>query len=212
MTRMNAIRQAARRRLPELCSTATLAPILALVVVAGTGLGVADEPRGLGDRVIAYCKEHKGKRVGNGSCTEFVGAALQAAGAKLRGPDDPIQQEAASDFNWGERFFVVERDRGDFRVTGRIADVRAGDIIQFTNTTLTGALDEVATYTMKARHHTAIISGVEEDGNVLKIYHQGANGRKRVSLTSLRLRDLQKGRFDIFHPIEQTESGRPKLK
>jgi hypothetical protein len=40
---------------------------------------------------------------------------------------------------------------------------------------------------------------------VLRIYEQGANGRKRVSLTSLRLVDLQSGRFTIFHPLPHAE-------
>jgi hypothetical protein len=64
---------------------------------------------------------------------------------------------------------------------------------------------------MTARHHTAIVSEVAEGGTVLKIYHQGANGRKKVSATSLRLNDLQSGRFGIFHPIARTP-GQPQQK
>jgi hypothetical protein len=188
--------------------------VLAAAIVVGTCLlGVAGEPSGLGDRVVDYCKQHRGKRVGNGACTVLVAAALQSAGAKLRGPDEPTRGDRgpASDFNWGELVFVLERNDAEFRTTGQIKDVRPGDIIQFTNTTLTGTVDDYTSYTMTARHHTAIVSGVQEDGTVLKIYHQGANGRKRVSATSLRLVDLQRGRFSIYHPIARTPSQRPPL-
>jgi hypothetical protein len=128
------------------------------------------------------------------------------------GPDGPngTDQVQARDFNWGELFYVLERDGTRSKVTGQINDVRPGDIIQFTNTTLAGALDGYASYTMKAKNHSAIVARVEEDATVLKIYHQGANGRKRVSLTSLRLGDLQRGRFSIYHPIPHNVNQPPK--
>ncbi len=198
------------------CRTAILVLTVTLAVLLTCGRVFADDPTGLeartqlGDRVVEYCKQHKGKRVGNGSCTIFAAAALQAAGAQLRGPDDPSSSEPvrASDFNWGELVFVLERVGTEFKTKGEIKSVRAGDIIQFTNTTLTGSLDEYSTYTMSARHHTAIVADVLENWTVLKIYHQGANGRKKVSTTNLRLVDLQKGRFTIFHPIANTQDQR----
>jgi hypothetical protein len=196
-----------RCRAAILVLAGTLAPVLTC------GRALADEPTGLGTRVVDYCKQHKGKRVGNGSCTIFAAAALQAAGAKLRGPDDPssAQPVRASDFNWGELVFVLERVGTEFKTKGEIKDLRPGDIIQFTNTTLTGSLDDYSTYTMTARHHTAIVADVQENGTVLKIYHQGANGRKKVSATNLRLVDLQKGRFTIFHPVPKTDAAKPPI-
>jgi hypothetical protein len=184
--------------------------ILAAAFVGACGLGVAGEPPGLGDRVVDYCKQHRGKRVGNGACTILVIAALQSAGANLRGPEDPngANRGRDVDFNWGELVFVVERDGAEFKTTGEIKDIRPGDIIQFTNTTLIGAVDDYTSYTMTARHHTAVVAGIQEDGTVLKIYHQGANGRKVVSSTSLRLVDLQRGRFTIYHPIARTPGQR----
>jgi hypothetical protein len=191
-----------RCRAAILVLVGTVAPLLTC------GRALADEPAGLeahtglGDRVVDYCKQHKGKHVGNGSCTIFAAAALQAAGAQLRGQDDPSSGEPvrASDFNWGELVFVLERVGTQFKTKGEIKDVRPGDIIQFTNTTLTGSLDDYSTYTMSARHHTAIVADVQENGTVLKIYHQGANGRKKVSATNLRLVDLQKGAVHNFPP------------
>src|SRR5580704_19615600 len=184
--------------------------LTAAFVVGASGLGVAGEPQGLGERVVDYCKQHRGKRVGNGACSILAIAALQSAGASLHGPDDPNGGNRGRDggFNWGELVFVLERDGAEFKTTGEVKDVRPGDIIQFTNTTLTGTVDDYTSYTMSARHHTAIVAGIQEDGTVLKIYHQGANGRKVVSSASLRLVDLQRGRFTIYHPIARTPSQR----
>jgi hypothetical protein len=87
--------------------------LVAAVVVASTcALSVAAaETPGLGQRVVAYCKQHKGKCVGNGASIVLAVAALQSAGAKPRGPDDPSRREPRSvgDFNRGERIFVLER-------------------------------------------------------------------------------------------------------
>jgi hypothetical protein len=184
---------------------------LAIVLLAACSIAVcrADDPPALGDRILEYCNHHRGKRVGNGSCTMFVGAALQSAGARLYGPDavkNGSHQGRSDDFNWGELVFVLERVGTEFKTKGDVKDVRPGDIIQFTRTTLTGPLDDSSTYTMTARHHTAIVAGVLEHGTVLNIYHQGANGRKVVSSDQLRLLDLQRGRFTIFHPIAKTAS------
>jgi hypothetical protein len=183
----------------------------ASILLAACRLAVcrADDPPSLGNRVLEYCKQHQGKRVGNASCTVFVAAALQSAGARLHGPDavkNGSQQGPSDDFNWGELVFVLERVGTEFKTKGDIRNVRPGDIIQFTRTTLSGPLDDSSTYTMTARHHTAIVAGVLEHGTVLNIYHQGANGRKVVSTDQLRLLDLQRGRFTIFHPIAKTAS------
>jgi len=189
-----------------------LAATIVVVCVVGTCvLGVAGEPPGMGDRVVAFCKQHKGKRVGNGECTSLAAAALRAAGAKMHGWGDSKGGEPRrgdngreTDFNWGELIYVLERDGTKFKATGQIKDVRPGDIIQFSNVELEGAIDDYSSYTLRARHHTAIVSAVQDDGMAIKLYHQNSNGVKRVTATSLRLSDLQQGRFSIYHPIPRT--------
>ncbi len=195
---------ATRRTVGSLFFLAVVLPVACRFAVCR-----ADDPPPLADRILEYCKRHQGKRVGNGSCTMFVGAALQSAGGTLHGPhaakpDSP--QVRSDDLNWGELVFVLERVGTEFKTKGDVKDVRPGDIIQFTRTTLTGSLDDASTYTMTARHHTAIVAEVLAQGTVLNIYHQGANGRKAVSGDQLRLLDLQSGRFTIFHPIAKTAS------
>jgi hypothetical protein len=174
---------------------------------------LADEPSSLGDRVLAFCKEHKGKPVGDGECTSLASAALQSAGAKMHGwgerkGNDRTRRSGPrrGEFNWGDLVYVLERDGTEFKHTGELKDVRPGDIIQFSNVELAGAIDDFSNYTLHARHHTAIVSAVRDDGMAIHVYHQNSNGVKRVTATTVRLADLQQGRFSIYHPIPRTRN------
>jgi len=184
------------------------AKILAATIIVGVCvLGAAGEPPGLGDRVVAFCKQHHGKRVGNGECTSLVEAALRAAGARRRDWRDRSRRddELTADYVWGELIYVLERDGTNLKATGQIEDVRPGDIIQFRDVELAGPSDD-GRYTMTAKHHTAVVSVVQDNGMVLKIYHQNYNGRKVVTADRLRLADLQQGRLRIYHPLPRRGS------
>jgi hypothetical protein len=176
--------------------------VAAFLIGAGLVAAAAERPKSLGDRVVAFCKEHRGKRVGNGECTTLVVAALIAAGAETHGPSEANRSadEPKDTFNWGERIFTVERDGTNLKSTGQFRDVRPGDIIQYRDVELAG-YNDLGAYTAQARHHTAIVFGVDKEEFVLKLYHQSYNGRKAVSTDRLRLADLQHGRLSIYHPI-----------
>jgi hypothetical protein len=185
---------------------------LACVFLVGSisGRSTAGEPSTLGDRVLAFCKEHKGKRVGNGECTTLVVAALQSAGGQTHGRRNPdATDEPADGFNWGERVFVLERQAGPFKTTGRIQDVRPGDIIQFRATLLSGPDGNFGTYTMRSHRHTAVVAQLDDSGTALKIFHQNSNGYKKVTARWIQLTDLQQGRFDIYRPIARTRRPPP---
>jgi hypothetical protein len=180
---------------------------LACVFLAGSMSAhcTAGEPSTLGDRVLAFCKEHKGKRVGNGECTSLIVAALQAAGGQTHGlRHSDAADEPADGLNWGERVFVLERQAGPFKTTGRIQDVRPGDIIQFRDTLLSGPDGNFGNYTMRSHRHTAVVAQLDDGGTALKIYHQNSNGYKKVTARWIQLTDLQQGRFDIYRPIART--------
>lgn len=190
--------------------------LVAALVVATCVLGSAAPPSSLGDRVVAFCKQHKGKCVGKGECSNLAEAALRAAGAKSRGRHHyrggdfggdlrGNEDERMADYVWGELVFVLEHDGAHLKATGQISDVRPGDIIQFRDAELAGPSDD-GHYTVTAKHHTAIVSGVQNKGMVLKIYQQNTNGRRFVTADRLRLSDLQQGRLRIFHPIPRTRS------
>jgi hypothetical protein len=195
--------------------------LVAALVVAACVLGNAAPPTSLGDRVVAFCKQHKGKCVGKGECSNLAEAALRAAGAKSRGGHHfrrgdfrgsdfggdfrGNEDERMADYVWGELVFVLEHDGTHLKATGQIGDVRPGDIIQFRDAELAGPSDD-GRYTMTVKHHTAVVSGVQNMGMVLKIYQQNTNGRRFVTADRLRLSDLQQGRLRIFHPIPRTRN------
>jgi hypothetical protein len=163
----------------------------------------ADDPSDLGQRIVDFCKEHRGKRVGNGACTSLVSAALLAAGAKPHGWGDRRTPPRRGEFNWGELIFTVERNGTDFKTTGKLEDIRPGDILQYQNVELAG-FNDLGSYTSQAQHHSAIIYGGDKEEGVLKLYHQGNNGRKAVTSDRIRLADLQTGRLSIYRPLPAT--------
>ena len=131
---------------------------------------------------------------------------MRAAGARMCGPDGPRQRDdgCKTDLNWGELFYVLERDGTKFKATGQIKDVRPGDIIQFSNVQLAGAIDDYSGYSLRADSTRRSSPAPKDDGMAINIYHQNSNGIKRVTGTTLRLADLQQGRFSIYHPIPRT--------
>lgn len=174
--------------------------LVAQLLLSGMIRG-ADEPNDLGDRVVAFCKEHRGKRVGNGACTAMVSAALQAAGAKPHGWGDRRTAPRRGEFNWGKLVFTVERDGTDFKTTGKFQDIRPGDVLQYRNVQFVGSTDAGGTYTIEAHHHSAILAGVDRSEGILRIYQQNFNGRKGVTSDRIRLPDLQTGRLSFYRPL-----------
>jgi hypothetical protein len=184
----------------------------------------AKKTASLGDRIVAFCKEHKGKQVGDGECSSLADAALRAAGARHRaghhwrrvdpnrvdpGPNDDNHPD---DYVWGDLVCVVERDAAsqarEPKVTGQLQDVRPGDIIQFRDAQFAGPnrsnSGSAGRYTKTATHHTAVVSGVSSKGTILRIYQQNINGRRVVMADRLVLVDLQQGRLRIFRPLART--------
>jgi hypothetical protein len=180
--------------------------VAAALIGACVVAAAAERPKSLGDRVVAFCKEHKGKRVGNGECVTLAVAALSAAGAEMHGPFEANRNadEPRDNFSWGERIFTVEREGTNLKSTGQFRDIQPGDIIEYHDVELAG-YNGHGPYTAQARHHTAIVFGVDKEEFVLKLYHQNSNGRKAVITGRLRVADLQHGRVSIYHPIPRAQ-------
>jgi hypothetical protein len=165
-------------------------------VIAGVSVGgAAGSESKLGDKVLAFCKQHKGECVGDGECSSLAGHALRAAGAKTRGPDEPNK----GDYTWGDQVYRLEQDGTQLRTEGSIKDVHPGDIIQFRDTKWAGA-QRVGRYTKTFLHHTAVVAAVENSGKVLKIYQQNFRHQKIVTEDRLRLPDLREGWIRIYRP------------
>src|SRR4051812_10056198 len=136
-------------------------PMLGLLLLAG----VAANQRGVADKIIAFCQEHKGQMVGDGECASLANQALRAAGAKGRGPDLPKE----GDYTWGQQVFFIQGGEADQTSEGKSTDIVAGDIIQLRDVKFKGKKPG-GTYSMTFSHHTAIVAGVEDGGKIVHIF------------------------------------------
>jgi hypothetical protein len=150
----------------------------------------------LGDKIIAFCQEHKGQQVGDGECASLANQALRSAGAKGRGPDSPNK----GDYTWGTQTFYIEAQESAPRIEGKTSDIKPGDIIQLRDVKFKGRRPG-GTYSMTFAHHTAIVAGVEEGGQVVHIFHQNFGGKKIVMNATYKLADLKEGWLRFYRPI-----------
>jgi hypothetical protein len=171
--------------------------LVCLVCLAGTaGAAEREEPSTVGEKIVAFCKERKGQTVGNGECASLAEQALRAAGARERRRDNPEE----GDYCWGELVYRIEAGKEKPTAAGKLADVKAGDVIQFRDVRLEGR-NSIGRYTMATKHHTAIVTAVQEAGAVVKILHQNYNGKRVVAEETLRLGDLKEGWLRFYRPV-----------
>jgi hypothetical protein len=173
---------------------------LTLPFVAATA--PAPKADDLGEKVAAYCQQHKGEQVGEGECAHLAGHALVAAGAKRRGGAD---HPNPGDYVWGTQVFLLEAPAAEGqppKTAGKRADIRRGDIIQFRDVKFGGKRAKGGHYTKTMHHHTAVVASV--DGDTIHIFEQNANGVRTVQDGSLKLADLKEGWLRFYRPIPAT--------
>jgi hypothetical protein len=168
----------------------------ALLLLGLCAAAPAADQSSLGDQVVAFCQKHKGEMVGRGECSDLPSAALRDAGAKRRGPDDPNE----GDYAWGDLVFYLERAGRDLKKTGKLQDIRPGDVIQFRDVKFE---HRTANYrsSLTFPHHSAVIWRVENKGVILKILQQNYAGKKTVVDGTLRLDELTEGWIRIYRPV-----------
>lgn len=156
----------------------------------------------LGDKVIEYAKKQKGKQVGDGECAALATEALKEAGAKDRQKDSPN----AGDYVWGELVLTVEfkKDKGKVEPTGKLSEVKPGDVVQFRDTTWLTRSGNVISMTT-ATHHTAVVLSVDKGRSVIRTLHQNHNGKKVVQDGTLSLNDLRAGWIRVYRPVAKDE-------
>src|SRR4051794_33478744 len=139
----------------------------------------------LGEKVVAFCQQHRGEQVGDGECASLANQALKAAGAKGRGPDRPNK----GDYTWGNQIFCIEGHDNAPTSEGKSFDIKAGDIIQLRDVKFKGRRPG-GTYSMTFSHHTAIVAGLEDGGQTVHVFHQNFGGKKIVMNATYKLNDL----------------------
>ena len=175
--------------------------LISVCFVVATIAAAPTSQQNLGEKVIAFCQEHKGQQVGDGECASLANQALRSAGAKGRGPDSPSK----GDYTWGTQIFYIEAQESTSKMEGKAFDIKPGDIIQLRDVKFQGRRPG-GTYSMTFTHHTAIVAGVEEGGQVVHIFHQNFGGKKIVMTATYKLADLKEGWLRFYRPILKTGS------
>jgi len=169
-------------------------PILLLCAAAATS---TQPVQGLGDKVVAFCRAHRGEIVGNGECAVLAQKALKDAGAKGRLPDNPEK----GDYVWGELVLAVEPSDGGVKFeNGKARNLKPGDIIQYRDAHFAGG-NRKRHYVMTAGHHTAVVNAVADFGMTIHVLQQNVGGDKTVREGVIHLEDLKTGWLRFYRPI-----------
>ncbi len=176
--------------------------VFALFLMVGVAASQENKSPTLGDKVLDYAKKQKGKQVGDGECASLATAALKEAGAKGRQKDNPNP----GDYVWGDLVLTVEykKDKGRVEPTGKLSDVKPGDVVQFRDAQWVTRSGNVIS-TTSAPHHTAVVLAVDKNRSLIRTLHQNHNGKKIVQEGSIALNDLKAGWVRVYRPVANEE-------
>jgi len=145
------------------------------------------------EKVVKFCKEHKGETVGDGECGTLAQAALREAGAK------PVNEFAESpgpgDFAWGELVFALEVTGGKRKKEPADAKAKPGDVIQYRDAAFRKG-GGIALFP----HHTAVVVEVKSNGDLV-VFEQNNLGKKDVTQGTLSPGSLAAGWIRVYRPV-----------
>jgi hypothetical protein len=155
------------------------------------------------DKVVKFCKDHLGQKIGGGECSHLAEAALKYASAKPRTAFKGSPGKA--DYVWGKLVYILEAKDGSLKETKTPGmDLRPGDILQFRDAQLKGKnLNGFATYAVAAPHHTAIVVAIGKKTGILTVIEQNMRGEKVVANGVYRLTDLKGGWVRAYRPVSK---------
>jgi hypothetical protein len=169
--------------------------VLLVTALIGLVSSAPAEPPTMGDKVVKFCKDKLGEKVGDGECSSLAAAGVAQSGGRIwtAFKDSPKQ----GDYVWGSLVYVVEM-KGDSPVETKDPkmSVKPGDIIQLRDVKFQGK-----NYFMTYAHHTSVVLDVNEEAKVLTVLEQNVNGKKIVMESKYHLNDLKTGWVRIYRPV-----------
>lgn len=174
---------------PSFCAVPMLAVIVACT--AESAMAAANP----NPKIVQFCKNNLGKKVGDGECATLVVKAFEYAGAKRYAP-----YGSNADYVWGKlmgEMWVDGQIGGESWKSG-FGGVKAGDVLQFRNAQFSGRSATGGTYTRTANHHSAVVTRVS--GNTYYVIHCNINSDRRVQEGSYNMNDLKRGRVWFYRP------------
>lgn len=151
----------------------------------------------LNRKIIQFCTDNVGKKIGDGECTALAYAAVEKAGAKapsdLPAPKPPMQKD---DYVWGRLLDPKE-------------EVLPGDIMQFRDVEIRFTSPRLS-FSYSYPHHTAIVAEVKGKQKFI-VFQQNVGGpdrtteeqRRTVQKDPLDLSAKVKGTVWIYRPVEK---------
>lgn len=177
--------------------------LLLITALLGMVASSAAQPQTTSDKVVKFCKDHLGKKVGEGECVNLAEAALKYAGAKPRTAFKESPNNG--DFVWGELVYTLEiKDNSQKETKVAKMSIQPGDVIQFRDARFKGRnLRGFPIYETACPHHTSIVLAVKKEKNVLTVLEQNVNGKRMVVESAYRLTDLKTGWLRIYRPVSE---------
>jgi hypothetical protein len=149
-----------------------------------------------GNKVLAFCQQRIGRRVGKGQCAHLSSEALKHLGPRRRPPDFP----GKGDYVWGEMVAFIRAGTGGIVGLEALSKVQPGDIVQLRNACFEGSWTNGGTYLLTTHHHTTVVERVRHESGVLHILHQNVKGVFGVTRGTHELRRLKSGWLRIYRP------------
>jgi hypothetical protein len=184
-----------KRQIHEAAIFPALALSAGVFLCLGATLAADNGLPPLNSSVAAFAREKLGQQVGNGECTSLAVEALAHAGAR-KTPENP----GDGNYVWGDPI-------ASFR------EALPGDVVQFRDAVFRGRRPlsgrRWESWHQEYPHHTAIVSGIRDQGRVVTILHQNISKKgaaedrtKLVSESTIRPESLQKGgKVWIYRPV-----------
>lgn len=130
----------------------------------------------LNQQIVDFVTSRIKKKVGKGECWDLAEEALNSVGAKWNG-----------EYVFGKP------------VRYQTECVYAGDIIQFADVRIQYEVDGKV-YIEQMKQHTAVIYEVKARGNYILAHQNTPFSGKKVGLSPIKLKDINKGKFTIYRP------------
>jgi hypothetical protein len=174
---------------------------VALGLASQTGTTAVPLPA-LNQRIMEFCQKSMGRKVGDGECADLAYKAMLASGAES--PDYYKDDPKPGDYVWGDLVYGRKIQGRDQLEKGERLDVKPGDIIQMRDLIIEHeeVTDEyVSREVIDADHHTAIVSGLSDDGLTYDVIEQNANEVPTVTTGKLRIGEMKRGYILVYRAV-----------
>jgi hypothetical protein len=152
-------------------------------------------------KIVQFCKDHLGKKVGGGECTHLAEAALRHAGAKPRTAFKDCPNRGA--YVWGKLVYALEiKEDSQKEMKVPRMSIQPGDLIQLRDARFKGSNLLGHRYEMTYPHHTSIVSALREN-NVIAVLEQNVNGERQVMESTYHLTHLKTGWLRVYRPVSE---------